>query len=266
MDTIELVKQEKQKLFSIQWSLFPQSERSPIALCDIEGIEVSHGRYVLPGLSNSFQLLKGWHWIIKYRELLIAAALIFGITVFYALIHYLPRFYSDDAFSEMPLIPFGDIPLVPRPEKVKKEIDDVFGNDYVKKDEKQEETTQEGTGEGEYSVAGAVDLAFMPGIEPPRPVGSLPRLYPDVGKTEAVEAEVLTEITLYANGKVAAVTVIGVSLSKDFPPEKAAEIKAAFSATAKKILRGARFTPPVVNGERVPIKMELPLNFNLSGT
>jgi hypothetical protein len=40
-------------------------------------------------------------------------------------------------------------------------------------------------------------------------------------------------------------------------------LKNDFASDTKKILLGAQFSPPIVNGKRSPIKMRLPLKFKL---
>jgi len=59
------------------------------------------------------------------------------------------------------------------------------------------------------------------------------------------------------------VSVLGIRLSKALPPEIHAKVAKEFARDAKIILMSAQFSPPVVNGKRVPIKMEMPIKFRL---
>ncbi len=109
----------------------------------------------------------------------------------------------------------------------------------------------------------AVDIAFYPNIVPPKPLGKLKRIYPKIAREKGVEAVLNTVLVISAEGKVMSVNVVAVRLSKSLPPDIYGIISAAFSRDAVKILLGAQFSPPVVEGKRVPIKMEIPLRFKL---
>lgn len=109
----------------------------------------------------------------------------------------------------------------------------------------------------------AVDMAFFPNIAPPRLIGKLKRIYPKIAKEQSIEAILNTVILISADGKVLRVNVVAVRLSKSLPPEIYGIISAQFSNAAVKMLLGQRYTPPIVEGKRVPIKMEQRLNFKL---
>ncbi len=111
--------------------------------------------------------------------------------------------------------------------------------------------------------ADAVDISFYPNIAPPRPLGRLRKIYPSAAREMVVESVVNVEILISAGGKVRQVKVIGVRLSKSLPRELRRKLSADFSRDARRILMGARFTPPVVEGRRVPVRMEMPLRFRL---
>lgn len=249
----------------------PREQHSaPFAVTDIHGLEKSDGEKAFPGLSNSFLIFSRWNWIYKYREVWMPILLFSLLVAFIVVSNALPRFFGESDFSEVPLLEFGSIPpRAKKIERVKQEVDEVFGNEYVKKEEKKTEVSkdQEGSedGEGDFNASGAVDLAFMPGIRPPSPVGRLKKVYPDIARSEDVEAQVMTELLIAASGRVVKVNVIGVRLSKELPPEKVSEMKRAFAVAANQTFRGAQFSRTIVNGKSVPIRMEIPLNFTLSG-
>ena len=137
---------------------------------------------------------------------------------------------------------------------------------------KREISTEEGTPTDEKIVErakgtsleeSAVDIAFFPSIAPPRPVGKLKRYYPKSAREKNIEAVVNVSLLINVDGKIISVKIIRVRLSKNLPPEISSNLIKAFSRDAKKILLGEQFTPAIVQGKRVPIKMILPLNFKL---
>ena len=113
------------------------------------------------------------------------------------------------------------------------------------------------------SADSAVDLSFYPNIAPPRPIGRLKKRYPRSAMDLNVEAVVNVELLISSDGRVQNVRIIGIRLSKSIPPEVSSRLMNDFSEDAKKILTGARFTPPVVEGRNIPIKMEMPLRFRI---
>lgn len=135
---------------------------------------------------------------------------------------------------------------------------DTESSDTGKSSVKQSESS-EGTG----GTGGAVDLGFMPDVVAPKPVGALMKKYPKAASEQGIEAIAYVEIMIDANGQVKAVNVVGVKLSKDMLPDAAEAMKKLFAADAVTILMAAKFTPPVVKGKSVPVKMDMPLNFKL---
>lgn len=111
--------------------------------------------------------------------------------------------------------------------------------------------------------ASAVDIAFFPNIAPPRPVGRLKKRYPKIAREMNIEAVINIELLISKDGKVRNVKILGIRLSKALPAELHSEIAGLFSKDAIKILLGTQFTPPIISGKRVPIKMEMPLRFRL---
>lgn len=116
---------------------------------------------------------------------------------------------------------------------------------------------------GTSDAENAVDLSFMPNIAPPRPVGNLRKIYPQSAREQGVEAVVNVELLIGVDGIVKNVRIIGIRLSKAMPGDIGNLLNREFTRDAVKILLGARFTPPVVNGQKVPIRMEMPLKFRL---
>ncbi|MGB4267623.1 MAG: energy transducer TonB [Spirochaetota bacterium] len=107
------------------------------------------------------------------------------------------------------------------------------------------------------------DISFYPNIVPPKPIGALKKIYPQSAREKNVEANVNVELVIAPDGKVSAVQILSIRLSKDLPPEQYNVLSKEFSKAAYSILTQARFTPPIINGQRVAIKMELPMQFKL---
>ncbi len=126
------------------------------------------------------------------------------------------------------------------------------------------ETSDEATTErarGTSDLANAVDLSFYPNIAPPKPIGKLKKIYPKSARDMGIEATLFVEIFISPSGKVLEVTIKGTRLNKDLPPEIYGQIVADFSRAARNTLMNARFTPPVIQGKKVPVKMEMPLRY-----
>ncbi len=109
-----------------------------------------------------------------------------------------------------------------------------------------------------------VDLAFYPNIAPPRPIGRLKKYYPKIARQKEIEATINVELLITSNGKVKNVHILGIVLSKVLPADIHSGIAKAFAKDTIKILESVRFTPPIVNGKRVAVKMEMPLRFRLN--
>ena len=116
---------------------------------------------------------------------------------------------------------------------------------------------------GTSDEANAVDISYYPSIAPPKPVGRLKKLYPKLAKEMNIEAIINVELLIASNGKVRFVNILGIKLSKALPSSMHAKISSLFAKDAIKILMGAQFSPPIVKGKSVPIKMEMPLRFRL---
>jgi hypothetical protein len=108
-----------------------------------------------------------------------------------------------------------------------------------------------------------IDISFYPNIAVPKPIGRLKKIYPKSARQQDIDATVIIEILIAPDGIVRKVNVLSVRLSKALPDELNRKLSGEFSSASVKILLGAQFSPPIVNGKRVPIKMELPLNFRM---
>ncbi len=129
------------------------------------------------------------------------------------------------------------------------------------------------TGESEVSTAeramgtsdqeSPIDISFYPNIAVPKPVGRLKKIYPKSAREQDLDATVNVEILIAPDGIVRRVNILAVRISKALPADLNKKFSNEFSSAAVQILLGAQFSPPIINGKRVPIKMELPLNFRM---
>jgi len=175
---------------------------------------------------------------------------ILSLIIFYSPIVIIENIDTSDFRPE-----FIDIEKIQLPKRVvKKEVSSEKG-----------EVTQESTerAKGVSDVANAIDLAFYPNIAPPKLIGRLKKRYPKSAKDLNVEAILNIEILINPKGIVRKIKVTGVKLSKQLPSELSSKIVLDFAREAKKMLLGARFTSPIVEGKKVPVRLEIPLRFTL---
>ena len=90
------------------------------------------------------------------------------------------------------------------------------------------------------------------------------KIYPESARQREIEATLFISIVISKEGKVLRVTILSSRLSKPQPTEVATQLKKDFESAAIKILMGARFTPPIIDGKKVSIVMEMPLKFQLN--
>ncbi|MDH5717906.1 MAG: energy transducer TonB [Spirochaetia bacterium] len=117
--------------------------------------------------------------------------------------------------------------------------------------------------QGVSETDSAVDLAYFPNVAPPKLVSKLKKIYPPEAKELNIEATVFVELTISSEGRVLNVEIIGIRLSKELPTEIYSGLAAKFSRAAVQMFKTARFSPPVIDGKKIPVKMEQPLKFKL---
>ncbi len=189
---------------------------------------------------------------------------LFSFVISLALVSYVFFSTSSIDYSEEDLAPaeniqFIDLETIRAPKRITRSEISTEQGDIS------DEAAQVERAMGTSDDANAVDIAFYPNIAPPKPVGALKKLYPQVAREKGIEAIVNVELLIGANGRVKYVTILGMRLSKELPPETYSEVSKAFVRVTREILLGAQFTPAVVEGEKRPIKMEIPLKYRLEG-
>jgi len=196
--------------------------------------------------------------IVWEREHPYAVSFFLSLIIISYMLFYTPSLeFSKEDFSPVENIQFLDIETIQSPKRVvKKEVT----TDEV---DVSEETTNVERAVGTSDEESAVDVSFVTNFIPPKPVGRLKKIYPKSGKEHNVEAIINVELLIAANGKVKNVNILGIKLTKALHPELYRQIARDFTRDARKILLGAQFTPPIVEGRQVPIRMEMPLRFRL---
>ncbi len=195
--------------------------------------------------------------IIQLQEehpYLVSFAMSMAIAVF--TLFFTAPIYVVDTPEPTDMLQFVNIDTVSAPRRVVKRQLSTTAGETV-------DTASPDRAIGTVDDANAVDIAFFPNIVPPRPVGKLRRIYPQSAREMNLEATLNVELLVAPDGRVKRVQIIGIRLSKDLPPESYGRLVKDFSRAAVQILLGAQFTPPIVQGKKVPIKMELPLKFRL---
>ncbi len=203
-------------------------------------------------LSHMKDIIKNWEMEHPYLFSFILSTM---FTIF--VLFYTPSItFDEESIEQSDRIHFINIEEVYVPQRVtKKEISENTDQptDYSNV-ERAVGTAVENT---------AVDLAFMPNIAPPHPVGKLKKRYPEEARQMDVEATVNVQLLISENGRVKKVNVLGIRLSKSLPADKQKELIKKFARETVLILNGAAFTPPIINGKKVSVKYEMPLRFRL---
>jgi len=117
--------------------------------------------------------------------------------------------------------------------------------------------------EGISVEQGAVDLSFMPNVVPPHLISRLKDIYPKIAEQMDIEASVFTEILINEKGVLININIIGIRLSKSLPGKLQSQVEATFIRDTKKMLLNSRWTPTIINGKKIPIKMVYEFQFKL---
>ena len=181
--------------------------------------------------------------------------LLITLIITFAVLFYTSPIYMADMQFPTDVLEYVNLESVNTPARVvKKDISSTGGDSS-------EVTAERAVGTSD--IEGPVDISFYPNIAVPKPVGKLKKIYPKSAREQNIDATVNVEILINPDGRVQRVNILGIRISKSLPSELSKKITGDFASAALQILLGAQFSPPVVNGKRVPIKMELPLNFRM---
>lgn len=244
----------------------------------IAGIPIRSGRTVYPGLWNSFAQEKNQPWWQKHLFVITFLISLLLVVFFSIPLQWEPT--VEDIYFSTEFFDLGDIRFRPKSQSTAIiEIDEVFGNQYVKKDkqkpldveeiQRMQRPEAEGIFEGEGDgFADAEDLAFLAGgVRPPKLLTQLKEYYPPEARSLGVNAELYLEIIIDREGVVRQVISYpdSVRIDKSLAPAVESRLKAEFQKAARKTLLRARYTPVVKNGTPIVVKMGIPFQFRITG-
>lgn len=204
----------------------------------------------LPVIKKSLTYIEGIDSRHPYFIPLIISLVTSAIILFYT-----APIYIADMQIPTDVLEFVNLEMISTPARiVKKDISAVTGDNA-------DITADRAVGTSDQE--GPVDISFYPNVAVPKPVGKLKKIYPKSAREQNIDATVNVEILIAPDGRVQKVNILAVRISKALPSDLKKKISGDFASAALQILLGAQFSPPIVNGKRVPIRMELPLNFRM---
>jgi len=243
----------KQKLRQLLEKLLPPEFDA------INGIQISSG-VVEPCLQNSFAkevtqnfAQRNFHYVLLGLISLLQLSWLF-FNIAYDRTADLTGVESITAFGEL------------RPRRVATviEIDEIFGNQFVKKKEPKIVTVtgnQQGI-DGTLDGEGVTDIGF--GDESaPRPLRAFRNVFPSIARTHGVEADATLEVVIDKMGIVRQVYIVGVVLRKTVPEPLATDLKNAYKQAARSALMGHPFQPKSLNGQPANVRFPVPMPFDL---
>lgn len=221
-------------------------------LITLEGIRLSDGTYICPGLFNSFQNFCELPWYRRNRIYwLTPLLLILGMLSMVIRIDYNP--YEDELLDRIAVtMDFGDI-VQPfqkkRSARVFVEIDEVFGNQYVKKDDKIDPNA---VATEDPRIAGAVNPVVGGATSP---VDLTPEIIPEYtakARAAGIEGTVTLEVIIADDGKVLRVRPVGRPLGL------------GLDQAAARAFRRKKFKPSVGPSGPITVKFYQPVRFSLN--
>jgi protein TonB len=225
---------------------------------DVHGIELADGQRVLPGLSNSFDLVQRQKWWQK-NSISILYVSIFAAQIGIAFgpqISPLNGSSNDSMYDAIPIAVFmGDLkPMVKKKAgTIFIDVDDVFGNQYVKK----KEEVYDVTGENDPRIGAAEDVSRMVGMgTATAPVDLTPQLrplYTAEARAAGVTGITMLEIVVSNEGQVLRVRTVGKKLGYGLDEAAAATF------------RQKKFQPSMdLSGKALTVKFYQPVRFVLN--
>lgn len=172
-----------------------------------DGIRLSDGRLVYPGLSNTFENYELIPWISRHKSLWLGILLLsIGLAVTIVKIDWGP---SDAELDKIAVtVDFGDVvqPFKKKPAKPREEVDEVFGNEFIK------DKTPPDPNKEDPRIATAVNAAVGGAT---MPVDLSPEVRPQYtaeARNAGIEGAVTLEIVIAEDGKVLRARPVGKKL------------------------------------------------------
>jgi TonB family protein len=214
-----------------------------------KGIELKDGRTILPGLTNSFAIYDALPWHVRNRHVWIS-----GILVLALLLSQSIKFSSsDDEYldSIAVTVDFGDIVQPFQKKKSARrivEVDEVFGNQYVKKKDEVVDTKDY----VDPRIATAVNSVIGGATQPVDLNPEIQPQYPPAARNAGIEGTVTLELIVADDGKVLRARPVGRKLGLGLD-------QAAARAFKKK-----RYKPSIGrDGKPMTVKFYQPVRFTL---
>jgi len=210
-----------------------------------DGIKLSDGTLVYPGLSNTFENYQLIPWLSRHKSIWLGGTLL-SLSLFFTLvnINWGP---SDEELDKIQVgVDFGDVvqPFKKKAAKPREEVDEVFGNEFIKdkKIDPNQEDPRVNTAANSAVAGGNGGVDLSPNIRPP---------YTPQARSAGVEGTVTLEIVIDENGKVLRAKPVGKRLGM------------GLDEAAQATYRAKKFSPYVVQGKAVPIKSYIRVKFAL---
>lgn len=219
---------------AVQGEKSPKKKRSSrTGVVTLEGIQLSNGQLLYPGLSNTFENYELIPWLSRHKSVWLAA-LMLALSLFFTLVK-LNWGPSDEELDKLAVtVDFGDVvqPFKKKEAKPREEVDEVFGNEFIK--DKTVDPNQE-----DPRISTAVNAA-VGDIAPP--VDLSPALIPQYtpqARSAGIEGSVTLEVVIADDGRILRVKPVGKKLGLGLDEAAAAtyrqkKFKPAISRTSGK--------------------------------
>ena len=210
-----------------------------------DGIRIADGKLLYPGLSNTFENYELIPWISRHKSIWLGAALLLlSLGYTFININWGP---SDEELDKIAVgVDFGDVvqPFKKKPAKPREEIDEVFGNEFIKdkKVDPDKEDPRVATAQNAAVAGGNGGVDLSPDVRPP---------YSPEARAAGIEGTVTLEVVIDETGKVLRAKQMGKKLGL------------GLDEAAVKTYRAKKFGPYVAGGKAVPIKMYIRVRFTL---
>lgn len=216
----------------------------------LQGIKLSDGTLVLPGLCNSFENYYEIPWLSRHKSVWLGGSLLLAILMFSAVkIDFNP---SDEYLDKLSVtMDFGDV-VQPFKKKIqakpREEVDEVFGNQYIKK----KEVVVDNTVTEDPRIASAVNPVVGGATNPVDLNPEVIPQYTPAARAAGIEGAVTLELVIAEDGKVLRAKPVGKKLGMG--------LDEAASATYRK----KRFKPSIgPAGKAIVVKFYYRVKFSL---
>ena len=186
-----------------------------------DGIKLSDGTLVYPGLSNTFENYELIPWVSRNKSLWLGAILlVMSIAITVVKIDWSP---DDSELDKLAVtVDFGDVvqPFKKKETKPREEVDEVFGNEFIK-DKTPPDPNQE-----DPRISSAVNAAVGGATMPVDLSPEIRPSYTPEARSAGIEGAVTLEIVISEDGKVLRAKPVGKKLGMGLDEAAARTYKA----------------------------------------